>query len=145
MGSTFLERIPRCVATKVEVEYFAPSPSSSFYASDFPSFSSLFLLPFFFVVVLVLVVVVVVVVVVVPRGSTRSLSQLLALLLQPLLAVVRCFLRLRFPFCLHARVREAERNEATRFVSTYNSVRPFGRTRRRRKSCCDRYRAHVLS
>lgn len=45
----------------------------------------------------------------------------------PLLVVVvrYYFLRLLFPFCLHAGVREAERNEGTRSVSAY-STRSFG-------------------
>lgn len=44
----------------------------------------------------------------------------------PLLVVVvrYYFLRLLFPFCLHAGVREAERNEGTRSVSAY-STRSF--------------------
>lgn len=60
------------------------------------------------------------------RSSSSSLSKQLPALLPLLVVVVRYyFLRLLFfPFCLHAGVREAERNEGTRSVSAY-STRSF--------------------
>lgn len=57
------------------------------------------------------------------------------------------FLRLLFPFCLHAGVREAERNEGTRLrVGLLDSILPFGLScleREKKKRCLDRYRRNV--
>lgn len=80
------------------------------------------------------------------RSSSSSLSKQLPALLPLLVVVVRYyFLRLLFfPFCLHAGVREAERNEGTRSVSAY-STRSFLSCTIRASSTREREREKIVA